>query len=123
MSITIRDLMTDPELYGSHFGGESWGAWRALLSGFYGLSLTPDELDVFQHVTDLPEAPDSPLSELWLAVGRRGGKSQTAALVAVYEAAFRDYTDLLAPGEVATVILPSLASVPGGGMAQIVGVF
>jgi len=39
------------------------------------------------------------LLELWLAVGRRGGKSQIAALVAVYEAAFKDYTDRLAPGE------------------------
>jgi len=43
--------------------------------------------------------------ELWLAVGRRGGKSQIAALVAVYEAAFRDYTDRLAPGEVATIMV------------------
>ena len=36
---------------------------------------------------------------------RRGGKSQTAALLAVFEAAFRDYTDRLAPGEVATIMV------------------
>ena len=35
-----------------------------------------------------------------MAVGRRGGKSQIAALVAVYEAAFKDYSNRLALGEV-----------------------
>jgi len=38
-------------------------------------------------------------------VGRRGGKSQGAALLGVYEAAFFDYSDRLAPGEVATVMV------------------
>ncbi|MDT8327529.1 MAG: hypothetical protein RQ750_09135 [Roseovarius sp.] len=38
------------------------------------------------------------------AVGRRGGKSYAAGLLAVYLAAFHDYRDRLAPGEVATVM-------------------
>jgi hypothetical protein len=38
-------------------------------------------------------------------LGRRGGKSHAAALCAVYEAAFQDHRDRLAPGEVATVML------------------
>jgi hypothetical protein len=40
-----------------------------------------------------------------LAVGRRGGKSQVGALIAVYEAAFRDHRDKLAAGEWASVLL------------------
>jgi hypothetical protein len=103
MSVTIRDLMTEPDLFGGQFGGESWAAWRTLLSGFYGLVLTKQELDTFSGLTGLSEAPGKPLDELWLAVGRRGGKSQNAALLAIFEAAFRDHSSKLAPGEVATV--------------------
>ena len=44
-----------------------------------------------------------PYDELWLAFGRRGGKSHTAAFVSTYEGAFRDHRDKLSPGEWATV--------------------
>ncbi|HSD33231.1 MAG TPA: hypothetical protein VLB49_15025, partial [Gemmatimonadales bacterium] len=42
------------------------------------------------------------------AVGRRGGKSRIAALVAVYLACFKDYRNILAPGERGT--LPVIAA-------------
>ena len=38
-----------------------------------------------------------------MIVGRRGGKSRTLALIAVYLACFRDYGPYLAAGEVATI--------------------
>ena len=104
-SVSIRDLMTDPDLFGGQFSGDSWAAWRALLAGFYGLPLNAVELEQFQRITSLSGPVQRLALELWLAVGRRGGKSQIAALVAVYESAFRDYTDRLAPGEVATVMV------------------
>ena len=99
--ITIRDLMTDPALFGEQFGGESWAAWRALLCGFYGLELSEDELTHWQALTGRQSAPEAAHDELWLAIGRRGGKSNMAALLAVFEACFRDHRDRLAPGEVA----------------------
>ncbi|MEQ6886460.1 hypothetical protein [Salicola sp. Rm-C-2C1-2] len=102
MSVTIRDTMTDSALFGNQFSGDSWSAWRALLAGFYGLELDEAEQEHWQSLTGRTE-PTQPHDELWLAVGRRGGKSQCAALLAVYEAAFRDHTDKLSPGEVATV--------------------
>jgi hypothetical protein len=105
VNVTIRDLLTDPALFGDQFAGPTWAAWTALLAGFYGLPLNEAELTLFKRITALPEPAGAPLLELWLAVGRRGGKSQIAALVAVYEAAFRDYTDRLSPGEVATVMV------------------
>jgi len=105
VTVTIHDLMTDPDLFGDQFGGDSWAAWRVLLAGFYGLPMDDVEFALFQRITALPEAVQVPLLELWLAVGRGGGKSQIAALVAVYEAAFKDYSDRLAPGEVATVMV------------------
>lgn len=105
MSVTIRDAMTDPALFGEQFGAESFTGWRALLAGFYGLPLSDDELPHWQALTARESAPEAPHDELWLVVGRRGGKTQNAALLAVYEAAFRDYSERLSPGEVATVML------------------
>lgn len=102
MNFTIRDLMTDPALFGDQFGGESWAPWRALLAGFYGLPLTDEELPIWAALTST-DAPEGQHDELWLVVGRRGGKSQSAALLAVYEACFRDHRARLSPGEVATI--------------------
>ncbi|MEX0603842.1 MAG: hypothetical protein WD623_16920 [Marinobacter sp.] len=103
--ITIRDLMTDSDLFGEQFGGESFAAWRALLAGFYGLELTDNELPHWQALTDRQSAPEAAHDELWLAIGRRGGKSNMAALLAVFEACFNDHRPNLAPGEVATVMV------------------
>lgn len=103
-TVTIRDAMTDPALFGDQFGGESFAGWRALLAAFYGLELTTDELATLEALTCRTEAPQGAFGELWLAIGRRGGKSQIAALIAVYEALFRDHRDKLSPGEVATVM-------------------
>lgn len=105
MTVTIRDAMTDPALFGGQFAGDSFTAWRSLLAGFYGLELDSAELDTWKAITGREDAPTSAAEELWLVVGRRGGKTQAAALLAVFEAAFRDYTDRLSPGEVATVML------------------
>jgi len=102
--LTIRDLMNDPALFGSQFAGDTWNAWRALLAGFYGLELTEAELPHWQTLTGRQDAPQAAHDELYLVIGRRGGKSQCAALLAVFEACFRDHTDRLSPGEVATVL-------------------
>ncbi len=104
MTVTIRDAMTDEALFGGQFGGESFLAWRALLAGFYGLPLESREYKAWRKITRRP-APVSAADELWLVVGRRGGKSQAAALLAVYEACFHDYRDKLSPGERATVMV------------------
>ena len=103
--VSVVEAMRDPALFGESFGGESFAAWRALLGGFYGLALSDDDLATWCSLTGRTEAPQGPHDELWLAVGRRGGKSHAAALVAVYEAAFRDHRPKLARGEVATVML------------------
>jgi hypothetical protein len=102
--VTIRDAMTDPALFGDQFGGDSFAAWRALLAAFYGLELSDDERAILLGLTGRESLPESAFAELWLAIGRRGGKSQIAALIAVYEALFRDHRAKLSPGEVATVM-------------------
>jgi hypothetical protein len=47
--------------------------------------------------------PPGGLSEAWLVIGRRGGKSMILALIACYLAVFRDYRPYLSPGEVGTI--------------------
>jgi hypothetical protein len=102
--ITIEQLMTDEQLLGKHFKNESWDKWKALLKGFYGLELTEQELIAYTAITDRTTAPQKAHDELWLAVGRRGGKSQISALLAVYEAGFKDHASNLSAGEVATIL-------------------
>lgn len=102
--INIRDLMTDPRLFGKQFGVDSFKAWRALLAAFFGLILDDDERQILKQLTGRLSDPIREFEELVLVIGRRGGKSIVSALIAVYLACFRDYTDKLAPGEVATVL-------------------
>lgn len=104
-AVDIRAAMTDPHLFGRIFGGPTWAAWRALLAGFYGLPLDDTEAELWRSLTGRRRLPDAALIELWLAVGRRGGKSYIAALLAVFEAVFRDQTARLSPGEIATVMV------------------
>jgi hypothetical protein len=104
-AITIRDLMTDPALFADQFAGPTWQAWTALLCGFYGLALTEIERGIFETITRRAESPKAACSELWLVIGRRGGKSQASALLAIFEACFNDHAARLSPGEVATVMV------------------
>ena len=103
--MNIIEAMHDQHLFAHQFSADSWHSWRVLLSAFYGLPIADDDLPLFQELTGREKPPKAPHRELWLPVGRRGGKSNTAALIAVYEAFFNDYSDLLSSGEVATVMV------------------
>jgi len=102
--VTIREVMTDKQLFGDQFGDDSFAAWRALLAAFYGLELTDDERRILEAITGRAGPFLGAFAALWLVIGRRGGKSQIAALVALYQAVFHDYRAKLSPGEVATVL-------------------
>lgn len=102
--MNIREVMTDPELFGNQFSGDSWAAWRALLSAFFGLPLDDAERQILKRLTGRLSDPRQAFEELVLIIGRRGGKSNISALIAVFLACFFDYTERLAPGEVATVL-------------------
>jgi len=101
--MNIIKAMTDPKLFGNQFAGESWTAWLALLAGFYGLPMTPEQRDIFHSLTGRSDTPETAHDELWLVIGRRGGKSFIAALLAVFEAVFNNHKDKLAAGELATI--------------------
>lgn len=104
-TVTILGALDNPALFGRHFTGPSWRRWRAPLAALFGLPLAGEELAHFQACTGRTTPPTAPAREGWLVVGRRGGKSRVAALVAVFLACFRDHRSILAPGEKGTVML------------------
>lgn len=97
-SATILDALDNPQVFGPHFRGGTWAAWRAFLAALFGLPMDDTMLVLYRHHTGRVSAPGAPFKEAALVVGRRGGKSWVLALVATYLATFRDYTAFLAPG-------------------------
>jgi hypothetical protein len=86
----IIAALDDPDLLGWAIRSpESFGTWRTILKSTFGLPMDADELELFRCYTDRQEAPTEPASVLWLVCGRRGGKSFTMALTAVYMAVFK----------------------------------
>ncbi len=103
--MNIIDTMIDPQLFAEQFDSECWDNWRVLLKAFYALPLEESDFPVYEQLTQRQNAPEQPFKELFLIIGSRGGKSQNAALIAVYEAFFNDYTNTLSAGEMATVMV------------------
>jgi len=101
--MNILEAMDDPRLFGSHFTGESWGAWKAFLKALFALPMDDAALACYQQHTGRTTAPSVPFKEAALICGRRAGKSRVLGLIATYLATFRDYAPHLAPGELATV--------------------
>ena len=103
---TIIDAINDPQLFAPWFKDrETWLAWFVFLKALFALSMSAQELALYQRCTGRTTAPTTPASEGWLIVGRRGGKSFIVALIAVFLACFRDYSRHLAPGERATIMV------------------
>ena len=102
--LTIIGAMDNPDLFQPWFKGESWANWKVFLKALFCLPMTAKDKKVFTQFTGR-ERPPKAVREAWLPVGRRGGKSEVASLIAVYLACFKDYTKHLAPGEVGTVML------------------
>jgi hypothetical protein len=101
--IALGRCLNDPNLFANHFRGASWAAWRVFLAALFAEATGPDDLNVYRMRTGRTAWPTAPFTEAAVIVGRRGGKSRTLALIAVYLACFRDYAPYLAAGEVATV--------------------
>ena len=103
--MTILDTIRDKNLFGPWFQGDSWNAWLGFLSTLFGLSMDEATKGVYTQHTGRSDAPTAQFREGWLVVGRRGGKSLVAALVAVFIACFRDHSKYLKPGEVGIVMV------------------
>src|ERR1035438_10452220 len=114
--MNILQAMADPKLFAKTFqpkkslltrklGIDTWGRWRVFLSALFGLELTAEEFAIYQAHTGRMDVRAQQFREAYLIAGRRSGKSLIAALVATFMATLIDYKDVLAPGEVGTVLI------------------
>lgn len=99
---TVLDLMDAAGLV-----GPSWAAWRAFLKAVLALPMSDAERATFTRHTERETPPAEPVREAWMPIGRRGGKSRIAALVACY-LGIRFDPSRLAPGERA--VIPVIAA-------------
>jgi hypothetical protein len=104
--MNLIEAMADRHLFASWFKNPAtWAAWRAFLVALFGLPMTEDQAAAYRQHTARTTLPTSPATEAWLVCGRRAGKSFILALCAVFLAAFYDYRQFLAPGEVGTILI------------------
>jgi hypothetical protein len=96
---TMRRTLHDPKLLGNVLTGPSWLPHRTLLIAGMGEPLTVEERVLFRQFTQRDREPERPVEELWLIVGRRGGKTRAMSVLATYLAGCCDYKDVLVPGE------------------------
>jgi hypothetical protein len=104
--VNILQAIDDPKLFRPWFKKPAtWAAWRAFLCALFGLPMTFEQWATFRDCTGRAALPGEAATESWLICGRRAGKSFTLALIAVFLACFRTYTQYLTPGERGTVIV------------------
>ncbi len=105
--MTMRDALNDPHIFGTILAGQSWKVWRVVLIAAMGEELTPEEREIFRTVFGRDYNPGERVDELWILAGRRAGKTRAIAVLAAYFAVFVDFTDVLAPGERASLPIMS----------------
>lgn len=86
--------MADPAIVGTEFQGPSWDNWRSVLKAADALPMTADETAFFKSVAGGREPPSKRVRELWLVVGRRGGKDSVASILATHAAITFNRQDL-----------------------------
>jgi hypothetical protein len=102
--LTILDACNDPLLFQPFFKDpQSWATWFAILAAIFALPMDAEQLRLYETVSGRTMAPTDVAKEVWLVLGRRGGKSRIIALIAVWLACFHDHSAHLSPGELGVV--------------------
>ena len=98
--MNIVEAIYNPDLFKPCFRDLStWRPWITLLKALFGLVLDHDDLELYSKATNREKPPGIEPKELWCVIGRRGGKSFIAAIIACILALFHDYKQYLGPGE------------------------
>lgn len=85
---------------------ESWKNWLTFLRTIYAIPFeSEEEAASYQHFTARSQPPSAPFEEIWMACGRRGGKSFISATIAIYEALTGRWSERLSGGEAATIYI------------------
>lgn len=98
--INIIQAFEDSRIFGSLITDqETWLNWKVCLKAIFGLSMDRKELRRYRKFTGRKKPSKIPFKEVFLIIGRRGGKSFISALIAVFLAVFKDWSARLGPGE------------------------
>lgn len=102
--LDFYQALIDLKLFGPHFRGESYAAWRTIgkvISGYTEDAFAGEEKELLFQITGGRRPFGLPLlSALWIVAGRRGGKSHFVAALALYWALLlREWRKILAAGE------------------------
>lgn len=103
--INIIQAFEDPKIFGSLIRDQkTFTNWKVALKAIFGLPMSKGELKIYQEYTGREELPRDPFKEIFFVIGRRGGKSFTSALIAVFLACFKDWSEYLRPGEIGYIM-------------------
>lgn len=106
--MNIIEACTDKNLFGQLFKDPTtWTNWFVILRAVFGLAMNAEERAIFKQLSGRDHPPAHQCDEVWIAAGRRSGKSRMASMIGVYLAAFVDYRPYVAVGERVTVMLMS----------------
>jgi hypothetical protein len=104
--VKLRDFMVGPELCGPEFLGPSWVVHRDVIAPLWDGDahlIPPDMLPIAHQLLGCEVLPREAPQELYLAFGRRSGKTRFEAVAGVHAWA-QDYRQRgLARGEIATI--------------------
>ena len=86
---------------------DDWRPWSAFLCALRGEPLSNYEAELYRRCTGRQSLPSMAFREAWVAVGRKGRKSATAAVLAVYAAVYGQWKR--AAGETLRVMVIALS--------------
>ena len=102
----IIKACNDPKLFKPWFDKTAtWDGWFAFLHTVFALPMGKEYERIYKECTQREVPPNRTPDEIWLVIGRRGGKSRILALIAIYLACFKDWRPFLSPGERATIVI------------------
>jgi terminase large subunit-like protein len=102
---SIREILNGP--FAAWLGGDDWRPWASFLCALHGEPMSDYEAQLYRQCTGRQSLPDKPFREAWVAVGRKGRKSATAAMLAVYAAVYGRWKR--AAGETLRVMVVALS--------------
>jgi len=101
--MTIIEAIEDRHLFGAlpvFKDMTTWANWIVCLKAIFALQMTPTELEIFQKRTGRKNPPAVPFLEVFLLIGRKGGKSLVSAIVLVFLAVFKKWDVSLGQGHI-----------------------
>lgn len=98
--LNIIQALESPQLFGSIIGPlTTWERWLTFLRTLYGLPFGEKDAEIFKACTGREVPAAAGYGEAYSVVGRRGGKSKMASIIAAFEAVFGPWAARLSAGE------------------------